>query len=387
MMISPRSARFVSSLAVAAALCWARPALHAQGALSLQGFGYPGGQLSSRSLATGGSLADFDANSPINPASLLVGTRASVYFQYDPEFRWIKGGDLNSSTVTARFPLFLISGQVGAARFSLSYSSFLDRTWTNTYQDTQLVGTTKVASTVTAVSSGGISDARAAMSYTFSPRLTIGAAIHVFPGQNRVQFGRAFPSDSISFGAFSQTNSYNFSGSAASFGVMTTPVDHINLAASGRIGFSMHMHQGDSTTIGEAHVPNRFSLSGAFDGIPGTILAARYGTEQWSAMKGLGTAGMSVFDATEFAVGLETGGPRIQLVPMAVRLGYRARQLPFGVNAQQVRETEVTGGLGIPFSQNRAALDLSVAHAVRSANVALSETGWVISLGISIKPY
>ena len=379
--------RFLSRFAVASALCFAAPALYAQGALSLQGFGYPGGEISTRALGTGGSLADFDANSPINPAALLVGSRATVYLQYDPEFRWVTGTGLNTSTVTARFPLFLISGKMGQARFSLSYASFLDRTWTNTYQDTQVVGTLRVPSTVTAVSSGGISDIRAAMSWTFSSRLTVGAAIHVFPGENRIVFGRAFPSDSTSFGAFAQTNTFNYSGSAVSFGLIATPIDHINFGVSGRYGFSMHVHQGDSTTVGDANVPNRISFSGAYDGITGTILSARYGTEKWSAMRGLGSAGLSVFDATEFSAGLETGGPRIGAIPIAVRLGYRARQLPFGVGAQQVSETEFTGGLGIPLSSGRAALDLSIAHALRSANVGLSETGWIFSLGIAIKPY
>ena len=379
--------RFLSRFAGASALCFAAPALYAQGALSLQGFGYPGGEISTRALGTGGSLADFDANSPINPAALLVGSRATVYLQYDPEFRWVTGPGLNTSTVTARFPLFLISGKMGQARFSLSYASFLDRTWTNTYQDTQVVGTLRVPSTVTAVSSGGISDIRAAMSWTFSSRLTVGAAIHVFPGENRIVFGRSFPSDSTSFGAFAQTSAFNYSGSAVSFGLIATPIDHINLGVSGRYGFSMHVHQGDSTTVGDANVPNRISFSGAYDGITGTILSARYGTEKWSAMRGLGSAGLSVFDATEFSAGLETGGPRIGAIPIAVRLGYRARQLPFGVGAQQVSETEFTGGLGIPLSSGRAALDLSIAHALRSANVGLSETGWIFSLGIAIKPY
>ena len=379
--------RFLSRFAVASALCFAAPALYAQGALSLQGFGYPGGEISTRALGTGGSLADFDANSPINPAALLVGSRATVYLQYDPEFRWVTGTGLNTSTVTARFPLFLISGKIGQARFSLSYASFLDRTWTNTYQDTQVVGTLRVPSTVTAVSSGGISDIRAGMSWTLSSRLTVGAAIHVFPGDNRIVFGRAFPSDSTSFGAFAQTNTFNYSGSAVSFGLIATPIDHINFGVSGRYGFSMHVHQGDSTTVGDANVPNRISFSGAYDGITGTILSARYGTEKWSAMRALGSAGLSVFDATEFSAGLETGGPRISAIPIAVRLGYRARQLPFGVGAQQVRETEFTGGLGIPLSSGRAALDLSIAHALRSANVGLSETGWIFSLGIAIKPY
>jgi hypothetical protein len=373
--------------AVVAALCSAAHALHAQGALSLQGFGYPGGELSTRALATGGSLADFDANSPINPAALLVGTRATVYLQYDPEFRWITGAGLNQSTITARFPLFLVSGKVGQARVSLSYASFLDRTWTNTYLDTVVVGAQRIPSTVTAASSGGIADIRGAVSYQVSSKLTVGAAIHVFPGRNTIVFGRAFPNDTTSFGTFSQTNSFNFSGSAVTLGVMATPFEHVNLAASGRYGFSMHVHQGDSTTIGDANVPDRLSLSGAYDGITGTILSARYGVEKWSALRGLGSPGMSVFDATEVSAGIETAGPRVGVNQLAVRLGYRARQLPFGVGTQQVRETEFSGGFGIPLSSGHAGLDLTAARALRSANVGLSETGWIFSFGISIKPY
>ena len=98
-------------------------------------------------------------------------------------------------------------------------------------------------------------------------------------------------------------------------------------------------------------------------------------------------SGLSVFDATEFAAGLETGGPRISASQLAIRLGYRARQLPFGIGTTQVRETEVTGGVGIPLSSGHAALDLSLAHASRSANVGFSETGWIFSVGIAIKPY
>lgn len=312
--------RNLPRFAVTAALCLAAPALGAQGSLGLQGFGYPGGEQSTRSLASGGSLADFDANSPINPAALLVGTRATVYMQYDPEFRWITGPGVNASTVTARFPLFMISGRIGKARFSLSYASFLDRTWTNTYQDTQTIGGQRIPSTVTAVSSGGIADVRAAASYTISSKLTIGAGVHVFPGDNRILFGRAFPADSTSFGAFSQTNTFNYSGAAVSFGVLATPVNHLNLAVSGRYGFSMHVHQGDSTTLGDARVPNRMSYSIAYDGIPGSILSARYGVENWSAMRGLGSNALNVFDATEFSAGLETPGPKVNSqIPLADR--------------------------------------------------------------------
>ena len=379
--------RIVSAVAVAMATGFSATPLRAQGALSVQGYGYPGGELSTRALGTGGALADFDANSPINPAALLVGTRATVYLQYDPEFRWVTGPGLNTSTITARFPLFSISGRIKKMRFSLAYSSFLDRSWTNTYSDTQTVGTTRVPSNVTAVSAGGIADVSAGMSYSFSDRLTLGVAAHVFPGDNRILFGRAFGADSTSFGAFSQPNTFNFSGSAVSAGLFATPFNHLNIGLSGRYGFSMHVHQGDSTTLHDAKIPNRWSASLAYDGIPGTILATRYGKEDWSSMQTLGTPGLTAFDATEFAAGLETPGPKFQSIPVAVRLGYRARQLPFGIGAQQVRETEFTGGVGIPLSQGRAALDMSIAHAARSANVGLAETGWILSIGIAIKPY
>ncbi|MFI5245803.1 MAG: hypothetical protein ACHQQR_11285 [Gemmatimonadales bacterium] len=104
-------------------------------------------------------------------------------------------------------------------------------------------------------------------------------------------------------------------------------------------------------------------------------------------MRGLGSAGLSVFDATEYSAGIETAGPRMSASQSAVRLGFRSRQLPFGIGAQAVRETEFNGGVGIPLSAGHASLDLGIARAKRSALAGLSETGWIFSVGIAIKPY
>jgi len=50
----------------------------AQGALSLQGLGFPPGQLSARAEGTGGGVADFDALSLTTPASLAgIGAAAN----------------------------------------------------------------------------------------------------------------------------------------------------------------------------------------------------------------------------------------------------------------------------------------------------------------------
>ena len=104
-------------------------------------------------------------------------------------------------------------------------------------------------------------------------------------------------------------------------------------------------------------------------------------------MKSLGSPGLTVFDATEFSAGLETGGPKFYSNTMPVRIGFRDRTLPFGIGLQQVRETEISAGTSVPLSSGRVALDMTLAHAQRSANIGYGETGWIFSVGISIKPY
>ncbi|HVT40383.1 MAG TPA: hypothetical protein VHE78_15175 [Gemmatimonadaceae bacterium] len=371
---------------LAAALCAlvALPALPAQGSLSTQGFGYPGGQLSSRALGAGGSLADFDANSPLNPASLSLGVRAAVYAQYDPEFRRVTSPSGNASSTTARFPVVGVSGRFGRATVGLSFSSLLDRSWTNTYFDTQTVGGQLVQSRVTAQSAGGISDARAALSYQVSEKLYFGAGLHVFPGENRTVLGRDF-ADSLRLGSFTQASIYNFSGSAVSVGLLAIPVPHLNLAASARFGGSMHMHAGDSTVVGSATVPSRWSVSAAYEGFAGSALAVRYGKDKWTGMRGLGSPGLVIRDAAELAGGMEVAGPRVSGIPMALRLGFRSRDLPFAVGTQKVAEQSLTGGVGIPLAAGRGAADIALARA-RRTSAGLAETGWILSIGFAIKP-
>ena len=211
-------------------------AVQAQGSLSTQGFGYPGGQLSTRAFGAGGALADFDPNSPINPAALALGMRGSVYAQYDPEFRSVTAANGSASTTTSRFPVLSVTGTFGEATFGLSFSNLLDRTWTNVYLDTQSVSGRAVPSHITALSSGGISDIRAAVSYRISDKLHLGLGVHVFPGENRTLLGRDFD-DSLQIGSFTEANIYNFTGSAFSVGVLATPLPHLNVGASARVTY------------------------------------------------------------------------------------------------------------------------------------------------------
>ena len=101
----------------------------AQGSLSTQGYGYPTGELSTRALGTGGSLAEFDPASPINPAALgswgaspinsairSVWGRTAFTAQYDPEFRRVTAGtgSQTSAAVTLKPECVLVEAALVA---------------------------------------------------------------------------------------------------------------------------------------------------------------------------------------------------------------------------------------------------------------------------------
>jgi hypothetical protein len=293
-------------------------------------------------------------------------------------------GGATANTLTARFPEFGITGRLGRATFGLTLSNYLDRSWTNQYADTELIGGTREPATVIAQSTGGISDVRLAMAWTFSQRLHVGVGFHVFPGENRVAIGRNFV-DTVAFGSFTQPNVYTFSGEAVSIGVLATPINHWNIAGDARFGGTMNMRDGDSTIVGTGRVPDKWSLSVAYDGFTGSALAVHYGAEKWSSLNGLGTPGLPIHDATELGIGGEIAGPKVGAVPMALRFGYRDRGLPFSLDATAVKETAFSGGVGVPVAGGRGMLDLSVEHAHRTGTDVV-ENAWIVSFGFSIKP-
>src|SRR5262245_2307302 len=125
--------RTISRAAIVLALSVFASEARAQGALSVLGFGYPVGGMSARSLATGTSMTGLDPQSPVNPAEIVLNARMQGYAQYEPEFRTVTVGGHAVKTSTARFPIFMATGRTSRMTFALSYSSFLDRTWANSY--------------------------------------------------------------------------------------------------------------------------------------------------------------------------------------------------------------------------------------------------------------
>lgn len=358
-------------------------ALHAQGTLASQGYGYPGGQLSSAAQGIGGSTAELDAASPINPATLATPFRYSLYLQFEPEFRNTTVNSASSKSAYMRFPLFMATGGWRQWSAGVSTSTLLDRSWSNVYSDSQSVGGELFPSTLTAASTGAMNDVRFALAYRANARLQFGVATHVITGENRLRFGRSFP-DSVGIGAVQQLSTIGFSGRALSAGVITVPVPGLVIAGSARFGGTLTADQ-DEAPLGEANVPSRYGVGISYFGITGSTLSARYERTAWSEMDALGTSQMTTFDATEIGVGLDVAGPRIGGTPSLVRIGFRDRGLPFGWNGEQVDERAFTGGVSVPMARGRVSLDLNLQRAERSA-AGVTERSWFVGVGLGIRP-
>jgi hypothetical protein len=360
----------------------------AQGALSLQGLGYPTGQLSARAEGTGGGVADFDALSLTSPASIAGVGSAALFFQYSPEFRRVTTAAGTAKTTTARFPLaagILPMGQ--AWTLGLSSSTFLDRSLETSLTRTQIVGDT-ATDTVTLTERsrilGAINDVRLALAWSRTPAFRIGFGAHVFTGSNRMVFSQLFP-DSAKFLSTSQSGRISYAGFAGSVGIELHPSRGIGLALSGRKGGDLRAQSGD-TTIGSARLPDHYSASLIYEGITGVSVAARVAHDGWSSLSSLSSSGIEAFDGWDTGVGLEASGPRILQRIITVRAGGRFRTLPFGLNGQKVSETSFAAGFGLPLTRERAALDFALQRASRSAGSDIKERGFILSFGLRVSP-
>ena len=359
----------------------------AQGALSLQGLGYPPGGLSARAEGTGGGLADFDALSLVNPATIARAGSAALFLQYSPEFRRVTAGSNTAKTTTARFPLFvgvLPMGQQWAG--GLSSSTFLDRSSETSLVRRQVVGSLTDTVNVTERNKvlGAINDVRLALAWSGGQAFRIGFGAHVFAGSNRITFSQLFP-DSARYVSTFQSGRISFAGFAGSVGVEIHPSRAIGIALAGRKGGDLRAQSGD-TTIGTARIPDHYSASLIYEGIPGASISARVAHDAWSSLESLSSSNTKAFDGWDVGGGIEATGPRIMQRVFTLRAGIRSRTLPFGFNGEKVSETSLSAGFGAPLTRDRASFDFSIQRANRSAGGAVKERGLILGFGLRVSP-
>lgn len=382
--------RVVLACLITGSLC-ARPAA-AQGTISLQGWGYPPGQLTVRALSTGGALSEFDNAGPQNPAALMNWGVGGAYLQYSPERRSTTVGDSSLTTRVARFPVFAIGLPFGQRySFGISTSTLLERNFSSTTVARQLVRADSVTTTTNATLRGAMNDVQFGGAMQLFPWLRVGTALHVITGQNRYNAARSIVSDTgarvdtVRYGNINETSTATFGGTALSFGVEVTPVKRITLAGSARLGFGLRANLSDSSSR-RADAPSRAGAAIRWE-FGGANLAARYDWQGWSAMKGLGSDAGGIFDASEYGMGAEIPGPKLPGGQLLLRLGARRRDLPFGVGGRQPTEDVIGGGLGLPIGFGRAQVDFGIERASRKVPGldGIRERGLIMSFGFRLR--
>ena len=387
--------RTFSRRLAAAALLVLPAAVGAQGTLSTQGFGYPTGQMSTRTLGTGGALAEIDPLSVTNPATLINLGASALYFQAEPEYRTIRVGGSSDRSTIARYPLVAAGVPLTQTLFAgLSVSNLLDRSFETVARGSQVVGGTTVNSTNTFKSDGAIGDLRLALSWAPRPWLHLGLAGHAITGDNKLSSSQDF--DSTAYQGILDTLTVTYVGNAYSGGVEVYTGRYAVLAASYRRGGPLSLKHGDST-LSSARVPDRLALSAAYLGIRGTSIAIRSAKEQWTDLRGLGSAGLPISEAWDTSIGADVLGPRFAGRSLQLRAGARWRTLPFDARpilstggfgpSAKVSEKSYSLGAGALLARGRAALDLAAIRATRSsAATAVEESAWTLSFGVTVRP-
>lgn len=380
----------ISRALVVAATCGAMTfpvaVVGAQGTLSGLGFGYPVGGTSTRSAATGGAFAEFDPLSPVNPASLGGFQRTLMTAQTEPEFRTLRFGNVKESTTAERVPLLMLIFPLPRnVALSLSGSTFLDRSYTTVTTGSVLVEGKSIATNDRSDVRGSIADLRAGLGWRVNSRVSVGVGGHLFTGDNLVARRRVF-ADTLTFGSVDDSSRVTYYGMALSVGGEFQIVKGLAVQGSYRAGGSLESRIRDTVRT-QGSVPDRAGLSLRYDGIAGSTFAIGVEKAAWSQMKGLGSDLVQAHDATNIRAGAEVAGPRLRGSPVLLRVGYAKNELPFGANSQTVKESRITGGLGLPIKPDFATVDISVQRANRTmSGGAIKEGAWMLGFGLQIRP-
>jgi hypothetical protein len=357
----------------------------AQGNLSVQGLGYPPGQLSARSMGTGGALGEMDPTSVLNPAAILEFGAPALSMQLQPEFRRVTDNGKVANSSTQRFPVFVGGLPFGDhLMIGASSSTLLDRTWETTTPQTQVIRGDSVRFNSTTKSDGSVNDLALTAAYEFRPWLRAGVAVHAMNGRDVVLLRRTFE-DTVRYGNTVETVSNTYVGNALSAGVQFFDASLGGVALSYRRGGKLSQNVGD-TLVEAARVPDRFGVGVAFSGLTGTTIAVRTSYDRWAALGHMDSASGDAMNAWDTSLGAEFVGPRFGAIPLALRIGTRWRNLPFPANGHQVREASFSGGLGLTLARGHAQFDIAGVHSARSAGIGISERAWTLSMGFTIRP-
>ena len=375
-----RSATLVL-LAVAASA----PAAAAQGsAFAVRGLGWSGRPVSARTAGTAGALAMFDPTMGANPAALSRWRSTAAWAVAAPTERSYESPFGNAELQTVRFPLIGFAAPLPSrATIGFSISDYLDRTFTVTVRDTMNVRGSDEPFTDAGRSIGGISDLSLAVGWRATGAISLGAGFHYYMGSTRLTVQRSF--DNLTYDEIFQQSQTDFRGPGFSAGLLAALTRRLEISVSGRYnGTLLSSNSGGSTARTE--LPPQVAFGARWQPVPGVYLAGSALYDAWSGTSGLDTAGgVAALDVWSYSAGLEVLNFPLVFLRTPLRLGYRARRLPFTSLGEPVNEWGASAGIGFNLANDRATVDFSFEKGKRESGSSLENFNSLF-VGLTVRP-
>ena len=353
-----------------------------------RGLGIPQPPISARAVGMNGSGSMLDGMSGTNPAAITSIIGLSVGFNVFQDWRSSTSPGGEGSGSDAGVPFVTVVNRIKETPyyFSGSFGSYTDRDFGFVTTGLTSVNGIPVGYRDSLESRGGTSDFRLALAYRSGKTIAVGFGFHFITGSNRFYLNRTF-SDSV-FTPVRQRSELAYNAVGFSLGAVYHPIEPLLLTATLRHDGQMNVDR-DSLQAYTYELPWTLAGSAQYQlGSRGTINAeVSYTTWSDANAELLAVGGAGAENTLNASLGAEIATSPAQPGKLPLRVGIRARQLPFPLApGQQPSEFSVATGTGVRFATGHAAADLALQRLWRKADGGFSEDAWILSLGLTLKP-
>ncbi|MBT8337646.1 MAG: hypothetical protein KJO11_13645 [Gemmatimonadetes bacterium] len=343
------------------------------------GVGLPGGEL---------SLVD-----PSAPAGLSV---PSVAFAF--QSTWADADEDGTPTDFSgtRFPFLSLGYPTSFGTVTVAIGSVLDQRWiASSSEQVDLDGNGRLGVVTDRFESdGGISSVRLGLARTLPGGVAVGAQVGRNIGDVSRVFSRSF--DSLNVGTpvpdFTAGGRWSYRGWTWAVGASGSVGSILRLGGSYTWSSELDALPDENTDGAEGSfgLPAELRLGATAILSPRLSISGGIQTATWSEAAADLTVG-GARDVFSWGGGVEWAGASVLGKPSAIRLGYRASELPFTLeDALDPTETAFTGGLGMDLLTGAdvvlARLDLTLERGLREAG-SFEERFWRFSTSVRVSGF
>lgn len=329
------------------------------------GLGYPVPPVDARAAALGGvGVGLLDGTFTIrNPADLVSFDQASLGVSLAPEGVTVDGGGRETSAGRSRLSVIRAVVPLGEWTAAVGFGSVLDQDWAVRRIDTLTVASGRYVSEELRENDGGLSSVDFSVARRIGP-LSLGVSGERLTGSLRQSIDRRFSfvleTGGDPLASYRQQSIWSYSGWRMTLGAGLELSDRLRVSGSYRWSGELEADRQEEDAVQRFDMPVELSLgASARPGGP-WLLTAGGGWSSWSdAATDLVRNVAS--DALWGGAGIEFRGFEPGDLPLRLRLGGRAAELPFHLSgAEQAVERALTLGVGSSFARGRTELDMAL---------------------------